>query len=176
MERHNSVIIEVMNHAGLWDEFHRLNQSKRWVQSALTPVELKRWKNLRMEIEKILCREVVFPSKDCRDSIRFPTALEVFYRVEGELRQRSITTLGEGGCFIACPDPLDRGADLILDIALPRTAERLTLRGKVVWTSNRSSNPGMGIQFIHLIPEQKAPLFQFIDSQISAGLGIGKGS
>ncbi len=164
-----------MNQAGLWDEFHRLNQSKRWVCSALTADELKRWRQLRLEIEKLLSRNIVLPSKDCRDSIRFPTQLSVYFRVNGQQEQKALTNLGEGGCFIASEDPLPAGTEFILDIALPRNAERLTLQGKVVWTNTRSRSPGMGIQFIHLKPEQKAALFTIIDEQISAGLGLSHG-
>lgn len=161
-----------LDHQALWEEFYELNQSKRWVQRALSPEELKRWKRLRMEIEKIVGRGIVYPSRDCREAIRLPAELMVYYRVGGQQQQKVITTLGEGGCFIACHDPLPKGTELVLDISLPRTAERFTLRGKVVWTSNRTRNPGIGIQFTSLKPEQKATLYQFIDTQIKAGLGL----
>ena len=164
-----------MDHAALWGEFKDLNQKKRWEQRTLSPLERKHWRQLRLEIERILFRQLNYPSRDSREHLRLPADLTAFYHADGKHHRNPVTTLGEGGCFVAHPQPQKSGHELILDLILPRLTDSLTLKARVAWSTALSGNPGMGIQFIHCKPEQKATLYHFIDRQIVTGLGLDQG-
>ncbi len=161
-----------MEHSALWKEFSTLNLKKRWDPRTLSQLELRRWRLLRLEIEGILFRKSNFPSRDSREHLRVPSNLTVFFHAGGKLEQKPVTNIGEGGCFISHPAPQKNGLELMLDLVLPKITDCLTLKGMVVWTTQQSSNPGMGIQFIHLKPEQRATLYQAIDKLIVSHLDL----
>jgi uncharacterized protein (TIGR02266 family) len=62
------------------------------------------------------------------------------------------TTLGAGGLFIECEEPLPVDTILKLRFRLPHSEELHELEGRVSWnrdgrTGDRSVAPGMGVQF-----------------------------
>ena len=62
------------------------------------------------------------------------------------------TTLGAGGLFIACEDPLAVGTILKLHLRLPHGKVLHELEGRVSWnrqieTGARAHTPGMGVAF-----------------------------
>lgn len=65
------------------------------------------------------------------------------------------TTLGAGGLFIECEEPLPMGMIVKLRFRLPQSDELHELQGRVSWnrdaqTGDRSVSPGMGVQFTDL--------------------------
>jgi type IV pilus assembly protein PilZ len=60
--------------------------------------------------------------------------------------------ISRGGTFVATPRPLPTGTQFVFALVIPRLAEPLRLRGKVIWTTSEEeaspANPaGMGIEF-----------------------------
>ncbi len=63
------------------------------------------------------------------------------------------TTLGAGGLFIECDEPLSKGTAVKLRFRLPGSEDCHEIEGRVCWSRGGSSDasvkhaPGMGIQF-----------------------------
>lgn len=90
----------------------------------------------------------------------------VDYRSEQGVRCDYATTLGAGGLFIECEEPLPRGSIVKLRFRLPHSDELHELQGRVTWvrdavTGDRTLAPGMGIQFTD--PAATAPLARELD-------------
>ena len=65
------------------------------------------------------------------------------------------TTLGAGGLFIECDEPLPKGTAMKLRFRLPHSDDLHELAGRVTWTrdaltGDRRHAPGMGVQFTDL--------------------------
>ncbi len=76
----------------------------------------------------------------------------VDYRSELGVRCDYATTLGAGGLFIECEEPLPVDAIMKVSFRLPHSEELHELEGRVSWkrdakTGDRSAVPGMGVQF-----------------------------
>jgi len=160
-----------MERSALWNEFNTLNKRKRLNPRALSPIELSRWRRLRLEIESILYVRTNSPIRDSREHLRIPSNLTVFFHAGGKLEQKPMTNVGEGGCFICHPEPQKNGLELVMALVLPRIADCLNLRGRIVWKTQKAGNSGMGVQFVDLKPEHEATLFHFIDGLIVNSLG-----
>jgi type IV pilus assembly protein PilZ len=80
----------------------------------------------------------------------------------------SITNISEMGIFVRTTDPLRVGTKLRLAFA-PPGAESFKLEGSVAWVNplranGDNPNPGMGIRFVNLKPEQRERLVEVIRS------------
>ena len=78
----------------------------------------------------------------------------------------SITNISEMGIFVLTTDPLRVGTKMKLTFA-PPGAESFELEGSVAWINRVKAdgdnpNPGMGIRFINLQPEQRERLVDVI--------------
>jgi type IV pilus assembly protein PilZ len=78
----------------------------------------------------------------------------------------SITNISEMGIFVRTTDPLKIGAKLRLSFA-PPGAEPFKLEGIVAWINplrddGDNPNPGMGLKFVNLQPEQRERLVEVI--------------
>jgi type IV pilus assembly protein PilZ len=78
----------------------------------------------------------------------------------------SITNISEMGIFIRTTDPLKLNTKLRLTFA-PPGAEGFELEGCVAWVNNLrpngdNPNPGMGIRFVNLQPEERERLVEVI--------------
>ncbi len=78
----------------------------------------------------------------------------------------SITNISEMGIFVRTVDPLKVGAKLRLSFA-PPGAEAFKLEGVVAWINplrddGDNPNPGMGIRFANLQPEERERLVAVI--------------
>jgi len=74
----------------------------------------------------------------------------VDYFVNGRARYEYATTLGSGGLFIECEEPLELDARLKLRFRLGTGGPLHEIDGRVVWSgAARESDkaPGMGIEF-----------------------------
>lgn len=78
----------------------------------------------------------------------------------------SITNISAMGIFVRTTEPLRPGTRLLLSFA-PPGAESFKLEGTVAWINSvrpdgDNPNPGMGIRFINLMPEQRERLVEVI--------------
>jgi type IV pilus assembly protein PilZ len=78
----------------------------------------------------------------------------------------SITNISEMGIFVQTTDPLRTGTCLRLNFAAPGS-DSFQLDGKVAWVNpvrddGDNPNPGMGIKFVNLQPEQRERLVEVI--------------
>jgi type IV pilus assembly protein PilZ len=78
----------------------------------------------------------------------------------------SITNISEMGIFVRTSDPLRLGTRLRLSFA-PPGSESFALEGAVAWVNNirengDNPNPGMGIRFVNLKPEERERLVEVI--------------
>jgi uncharacterized protein (TIGR02266 family) len=76
----------------------------------------------------------------------------VDYRSDHGLGCDYATTLGAGGLFIECEEPLQVGTVVKLRFRLPHSDSLHELEGRISWnrdghTGDRSLAPGMGVQF-----------------------------
>lgn len=82
---------------------------------------------------------------------RLTLRIDVEYESERGIRRDIATTLGAGGLFIACDDPLDEGSGLKARFRLPGGETLHEIAGRVVWTHREedgaSQTPGMGVAF-----------------------------
>ena len=76
----------------------------------------------------------------------------------------TVSSLGEGGCFVATDEPLESDSIVLLDISFD-DGFLLSVRGQVVWTRHpdQRSGGGMAVRFEHLEVMQKTALYKLID-------------
>ncbi len=97
--------------------------------------------------------------------------IEVTWSVDCETEETflyaSITNISEMGIFVRTTDPLPVGTQLTLRFAPPHSTESFVLRGTVQWVNavrplRDNPNPGMGIRFIDLRPEDRERIVETI--------------
>jgi type IV pilus assembly protein PilZ len=74
----------------------------------------------------------------------------------------SITNISAMGIFVRTTEPLEPGARLVLSFS-PPGSESFKLEGTVAWVNHvrpdgDNPNPGMGIRFVNLRPEERERL------------------
>lgn len=72
----------------------------------------------------------------------------------------SITNISEMGIFVRTNEPLQIGTRLTLRFAPPGARDSFVLSGVVQWVNPvkmlaENPNPGMGIRFVDLVPEDR---------------------
>jgi len=81
----------------------------------------------------------------------------VDYAVEGAVRCEYATTLGAGGLFLECDEPLPPGSLLKLRFRLPHEALPHEIEARVSWLHSPedpgrgAQPPGMGVEFIDAV-------------------------
>jgi type IV pilus assembly protein PilZ len=90
--------------------------------------------------------------RDRRQHSRAPIELKVEYKRLNTFFSDYTRNISRGGTFVATPRPLPIGTQFVFALVIPRLAEPLRLRGKVIWTTSEDeaspANPaGMGIEF-----------------------------
>lgn len=90
----------------------------------------------------------------------------VDYRSEHGHQCDYATTLGAGGLFIECDEPLPANTILKLRFRLPHSEDLHELEGRVKWcrdarSGDRAVAPGMGVQFTD--PSATGPLARELD-------------
>jgi uncharacterized protein (TIGR02266 family) len=90
----------------------------------------------------------------------------VDYHFDQGVRCDYATTLGAGGLFIECDEPLPVATILKLRLRLPHSEALHGLEGRVSWTRSaqaggRAFAPGMGVQFTD--PAAAGPLARELD-------------
>jgi len=100
------------------------------------------------------------PVSERRSSERIEVVWSVDCETEQTFLYASITNISEMGIFVATRDPLEVGTRLTLRFAMPGEEEPFVLLGQVQWVNpirmlSDNPNPGMGIRFIELTPENR---------------------
>lgn len=102
-----------------------------------------------------------------RAAQRVPVTWEVDCETEDTFLYACITNVSALGIFVQCLDPLAVGTELTLSFRPVGNDAPFTLRGRVQWVNELRPdgddiNPGMGIQFLDLEPEQREQLVSII--------------
>lgn len=119
-------------------------------------------------------RESVPPDEDLdpsslnrRRSSRFEVTWQVDCETEDTFLYAYITNISEMGIFVKTEKPLAVGTELVLRFASPSTEETFVLRGIVQWINpvrplGENLNPGMGIRFLSLKPEERERIVEAV--------------
>ncbi len=131
-----------------------------------------RRRELHREIEQVLFQHKAPEGAERREHLRVPVSLSARYWTSNELRDRYVSTLGEGGLFIATDEPLAIGSSIDLQIRLVERGLSLDVRGRVAWIDNGadSGHRGMGVEFVDLSYDQKATIYELVNDSLRAHL------
>ena len=106
--------------------------------------------------------------RDRRQFERVLVDLEVDYGCEDTFLFAYITDISAMGIFIRTYTPEQAGTRLNLRFSPPGLAQSLELEGIVIWVNpyrpgdRDNLDPGMGVQFVDLTPEQRRRLTDFV--------------
>jgi len=105
-----------------------------------------------------------------RKNIRIETLLKVEVRNRaGETRQERVSALSEGGCYVcsSAPEPVHT----VLTLTLTVNSREIMVSGAVQYSSTmiggQHKEPGMGIKFTSIRPEDRVFLRDYIKDQIA---------
>lgn len=98
-----------------------------------------------------------------RSSERYEVTWSVDCKTEDTFLYAAITNISELGIFVHTIDPLPIGTQLTLHFAPPDSREAFILQGMVQWVNavrpmHDNPNPGMGIRFVDLTPDDRERL------------------
>ncbi len=84
-------------------------------------------------------------------------------KTEDTFLYAAITNISELGIFVHTIDPLPIGTQLTLSFAPPDSREAFIVQGMVQWVNavrpmHDNPNPGMGIRFVDLTPDDRERL------------------
>lgn len=102
-----------------------------------------------------------------RSSQRIAVTWSVDCETEDTFLYASITNISEMGIFVHTIDPLPVGTQLTLRFAPPNSRESFVLAGVVQWINrvrphHDNPNPGMGIRFLALGPDDRERIVETI--------------
>ena len=105
--------------------------------------------------------------EDQRQSSRAHQPIEIVFKDTESFIKAYIGNVGGGGLFIKTDESIELHETLVVRFYLPHDQEPLTAEGKVVWVTpkgvkNSSYPPGLGLKFIHINPEDKKRLDDFV--------------
>jgi type IV pilus assembly protein PilZ len=99
-----------------------------------------------------------------RTGLRIDTKIEVMFRDLGDFAYTYMLNVSNGGLFLKTDSPLPLETGIEMRLKLPDDQEVMEIQGRVVW-SNPITNilpAGMGIQFIHMLPEHQQKIQRFV--------------
>jgi len=104
---------------------------------------------------------------DRRRSGRYEVTWSVDCETEDTFLYASITNISEMGIFVRTDQPLPVGTQLVLRFAVPSAESAFVLRGIVQWINpvkplGENLNPGMGIRFESLTPEDRERIVEAV--------------
>jgi uncharacterized protein (TIGR02266 family) len=119
------------------------------------------------EREKQPAPDVVRPPHERRKSGRFDVTWSVDCETEDTFLYAYIANISDMGIFVKTDSPLPVGTRLVLRFAPPNVAEPFVLDGVVQWINpvkplGENLNPGMGIRFEGLKPEDRERLVETV--------------
>lgn len=107
---------------------------------------------------------------------RLDIHLSVRYKIMGEQAKLKIfdgkvLNISAAGIYIYSPYTFPTNSLLDLEFNLPDQPSVLEANGCVIWIADKEiqphSSPGMGVGFVHLIPEKEKAIIDFIDKNIT---------
>ena len=112
--------------------------------------------------------ETAVDGSERRVSARFEVTWAVDCVADDTFLFASLTNISEMGIFVLTTDPLPIGMKLVLSFA-PPGHEPFKLAGVVAWVNKvrangDNPNPGMGVRFTQLLPDQRERLVEVIRS------------
>jgi type IV pilus assembly protein PilZ len=104
---------------------------------------------------------------DRRNADRFEVVWSVDCEADDTFLYASITNISELGIFVRTEEPLQVGTRLTLRFTPPNLHAPFVLVGQVQWVNPvrvlaENPNPGMGIRFVDLTPEDREQLVETI--------------
>lgn len=107
------------------------------------------------------------PGAERREAERVEVEWAVDCETEETFLFASITNISALGIFVASRQPLPLGTSVVLRFAPPGAVEPFTLKGEVAWVNPvrllaPCRNPGLGIRFVDLTPEDRERLIEAI--------------
>jgi len=102
-----------------------------------------------------------------RKSARYRVKMQVDFSSGENFLFSYIDNISEVGIFVATKNPLLPGTFVTLRFSPTGTSKPFEVKGKVVWINpykpdKENINPGMGIKFVGLKPEQKKKIQELI--------------
>jgi type IV pilus assembly protein PilZ len=85
---------------------------------------------------------------DHRVHPRAPIELKVAYQRMNAFFADYTRDISKGGIFIKSEDPMEIGTEFSFQVTLPRRAQAIALKGRVMWVNKEGGGRGMGIQFV----------------------------
>jgi type IV pilus assembly protein PilZ len=109
----------------------------------------------------------VRPGRERRQSGRFEVTWSVDCQTEDTFLYANITNISEMGIFVRTDNPLPVGTHLIMRFAPPDAPTAFVLEGIVQWINpvkplGENINPGMGIRFESLKPDDRERLVEAV--------------
>jgi type IV pilus assembly protein PilZ len=106
-------------------------------------------------------------ASDRRSAERVPVTWSVDCETDDTFLYANITNISEMGIFVATREPLEVGTKLTLRFAPPGARESFVLLGQVQWINPvkmlaENRNPGMGVSFLNLTPEDRERIVDVI--------------
>jgi uncharacterized protein (TIGR02266 family) len=167
--------------ADLIKEFVRLNRRRILPNPPLSAPELRRWEELRWQIEELLSAPG-HGQRHARKALRVPTDLKVAasfaQRAAGE-RSRpggadevlaNAHEIAEGGLFLATESPPPAGTPLHLKLT-GDDGKMTEVEGIVVWVrraGERGGPPGIGVEFSALDADQREAVAFLVEQALAA--------
>lgn len=102
-----------------------------------------------------------------RNADRFEVVWSVDCEADDTFLYASITNISELGIFVRTEEPLQVGTRVTLRFTPPGAYEAFVLVGQVQWVNPirvlaDNPNPGMGIRFVDLRPEQRERIVEIV--------------
>jgi type IV pilus assembly protein PilZ len=107
------------------------------------------------------------PDSERRSAARYPVEWAVDCVAEETFLYAEITDISQMGIFVACETPSEVGTLFTLRFKTEATGATFSLPGRVQWINrpggiSGSKNPGMGIVFVDLTPEDRERIVEAI--------------
>jgi len=99
-----------------------------------------------------------------RNRPRISLSMEVTYESGSDFLSSFLSNISSDGVFIETPKPLEVNTRLRVHFHVPEMGNPLTITGTVVWAREieESHQPGMGVRFDEMMPEDSERLNRFL--------------
>ncbi len=105
--------------------------------------------------------------EDRRAQARAPFRVEVTLSSTHNFYTGIANDIGEGGIFVATPNPPEPGTIVSLQLSLPRLPEPVTIQGEVRWIRSGGGPAGCGIRWLSLPPHVAEAIHRFVEQRTS---------
>jgi len=110
-----------------------------------------------------------------RHFIRLKTGLDVIVTTPGREDQAAlVSAISEHGMFVSTQQPLPNNTTAAFTMYLPNAGiNGVRLQGKILYShegSRLGKNPGMGVKFLRVLPDDAAMIKAFIENKLMNGI------